>query len=52
MKELTVSVVLVAIDSAGVVAVTTVAGAGISVSVTRDDGGSITVEGRVTIARH
>jgi hypothetical protein len=52
MKQLTITVVLVAVDSTGVVSVTAVDGAGVSVSVTGDDGGSITIESRVTVARH
>jgi hypothetical protein len=52
MKELTITVAIIAIDSTGVVSVTAVDGAGVSVSVTRDDGGSITVESRVTVAGH
>jgi len=51
-ESLTISVVLVTVDGSGVVAVTAVAGAGISVPITRDDGGSITVESRVTVTRH
>jgi len=49
---LTVSVAVVAIDGTGVVTVTAVVGAGVSVSITRDDGGSITVESGVTVAGH
>jgi hypothetical protein len=52
MKGLTITVVLVAVDSTGVVSVTAVDGAGVSISVTGDDRGSITVKSRVPVAGH
>ena len=52
MKALTITVAVVAIDSTSIVAVTAVTGAGVSVSVTRNDRGSVTVESGVTVAGH
>lgn len=52
MKALTITVAVVAIDSTSIVAVTAVTRTGVSVSVTRDDGGPITVESGVTVAGH
>jgi hypothetical protein len=52
MQVLTVTIAVVAVDGTGVVSVTAVTRAGISVSITGDDRGSITVKSRVTVARH
>jgi hypothetical protein len=52
MKALTITIAVVAVDGTGVVAVTAVTRAGISVAVTRDHWGSIAVECRVTVTRY